>query len=77
MQTLDVLVPRKRAVGSCEQVLIYRLYEFGVVNVPRVSAAMRIPSLNLIARTLEPVTIGCLIDASSELYPFTKIQTAY
>ena len=29
-------------------------------NVPRVSAAIIIPSLNLIARTDVPVTMGCL-----------------
>jgi hypothetical protein len=50
-----------------------RLYGLRIENVPRVSAAMRIPSLNLMARTLVPVTIGCLIDALSELYRCTKI----
>jgi hypothetical protein len=30
------------------------------LNAPRLSAAIMMPSLNLIASTLVPVTIGCL-----------------
>jgi hypothetical protein len=61
VETLDVLEARKGTIGRCvNQDLVHVIKVYSGKYIPRLSAAIIMPSLYLIPRTLEPVTMGCL-----------------